>query len=734
MPKGNTKEDIRDALISNLDTLINQHLPAAHTDSDGWRVGNLEGGKGESLSISKEGLWQDFSTGEKGDIFDLFARFNGLDTTGDGFIEVLKVAAKHVGLPAPEHRAVTSPRVTINTPAKNDTGAPQNASSDTRGVRTTSNAASAPSDAVSVQNEREAEGNTAPEPAAESDRPEWLVTLLEQAQAALKDGQSKEAEAARAYLKQRGITTLKHFGVADGSVEAPEHFKPRYRRSMSGRLLIIYRDEQGHLDYYNARDVTGKAGKEYKYLKPAGESMRVPFNPLALTQAEEQGQPLLLTEGELDAVAVMEALGPTYPVLGCSGGNLPKGWHERIATSGVEVIILADNDAPGAEKARTLNEEITKHNARARLLTITLEPHKDASAALEQLGRRGLATALTDAIQAAKLARISDHAYVTGRMLEELDARADRKHAHYSTGLTHLDKLLDGGYVEGLHLLGGVTGGGKTSLALSIAVHNALAGRHVLYVSYEQSKLELWGRIANRIIGTPRPAIKSGWHELAPPDGERRRTSESIKHHEERWQRLQDVARCLLIAQGGDALSRQQGAWSIEGLAEVATDIADAQGAPPLIIVDYLQRVPVPDSLGIKDIRERVGAVAGKLQTELGRDLNAPVLALSSVNRTSYNAQAFLKLPAEERLTAFKESGELEYTSYTALLLYNLPDTKRVGDMQPGMDSLKGRPTFVPRVVDLLKNREGTTERLAAQWKPWADEWSNDMRYDDIGK
>src|SRR5699024_1661453 len=124
--------------------------------------------------------------------------------------------------------------------------------------------------------------------------------------------------------------------------------------------------------------------------------------------------------------------------------------------------------------------------------------------------------------------------------------------------------------------------------------------------------------------------------------------------------------------EGGDALSRQQGTWSVESLARAAEEAAEVHGAPPLIIVDYLQRVPVPEELRIRDVRERVGAVAGMLQTMLARDLAAPVLALSSVGRASYNPEGFSKKPLEERLQAFKEAGELEYTSYTSLLLYGL--------------------------------------------------------------
>lgn len=692
----NQREKAREALQARLGDLIAEHLPGARKSGTGWRAASLEGGAGESLSISSEGVWQDFATGERGDVFDLVAgAFNGhgkLDARAD-FPRVLERAHELLDWPAPVQPSSGMERITTNGQARR-TKAEKPA----------------------------AEHQSKPVIAGEA--PEWLTALCESAREALQANATPEAARALEYLRARGITSRRAFGVIDATVKRPAELTPGYWRSLQGRLLILYQGESGQLAYYNARDLTGTAEERYKYLKPAGVSMRLPFNAPALEIARERNQLLILTEGELDAASLLEAYGPKHPVIGCSGGNLPAGWPERIAAAGVEVLILFDADDAGREKARELQERISSHPGAGRVTTAALTPHKDANAALQALGPAGLIEAAEDALQAARTASISDYLYVTSRMLEELDTRASRKHAHYTTGLEALDVLLGGGYLEGLHLLGGVTGGGKTSLALSIATHNASQGRHVLYVSYEQSKLELWARIANRVTGVPRGAMKSGWYDTSSG---KERASDTLRNSE-RWSELQDLARHLLIVEGGDALSRQQGNWSIGALADTARAAADAQGAPPLIILDYLQRIPVPEDLRIRDIRERVGAVAGMLQTTLGRDLSAPILALSSVGRASYNAEAFAKLPAEERLAAFKEAGELEYTSYTALLLHSLPETKRGQVMQPHT-TVSGRPAFNPRALDLVKNREGNTGRLAVKWHPERDEWLNAMPY-----
>ncbi|MFA5551238.1 MAG: DnaB-like helicase C-terminal domain-containing protein [Trueperaceae bacterium] len=700
------RERAREALQERLSSLLAEHRPEARKSGTGWRLASLEGGKGDSLSISSDGVWQDFATGEKGDVFDLVAgAFNGhakLDARTD-FPRVLERAHELLGWPPPAQPSSGLERITLNGQA---------------GRRSSSNGEN-----TRTKSERPAAENLS-KPDIAGEPPEWLTTLCEGARSALQANATPEAARALEYLRQRGITSRRAFGVIDKTVTKPAELEAGYWRALQGRLLILYSNEADQLAYYNARDLTGAAEERYKYLKPAGVSMSLPFNAQALQVAIERRQALTLTEGEMDAASLLEAYGSKHPVIGCSGGKLPAGWPEKIAAAGVEVLILSDDDAAGREKARELQERISSHPGAGRVTTAALTPHKDASAALQALGPAGLIEAVENALQAAKAAGISDYLYVTTRMLEDLDARANRKHSHYSTGLEALDNLLGGGYLEGLHLLGGVTGGGKTSLALSIATHNASHGRHVLYVSYEQSKLELWARIANRVTGVPRGAMKSGWYDTR---NGKEHASETLRNSE-RWSELQDLARHLLIVEGGDALSRQQGKWSIGALADTARAAADAQGAPPLIILDYLQRIPVPENLRIRDIRERVGAVAGMLQTTLGRDLSAPILALSSVGRASYNAEAFAKLPAEERLAAFKEAGELEYTSYTALLLHSLPETKRGQVMQPHT-TVSGRPAFNPRALDLVKNREGNTGRLAVKWHPERDEWLSAMPY-----
>lgn len=90
--------------------------------------------------------------------------------------------------------------------------------------------------------------------------------------------------------------------------------------------------------------------------------------------------------------------------------------------------------------------------------------------------------------------------------------------------------------------------------------------------------------------------------------------------------------------------------------------------------------------------------------------------ALSSVGRAAYRlAEADL----EGRLAAFKEARELEYTAYTALLLYDLPEPVQASlNLSPG---LLGH--FRPMALDLCKNLEGRTGQVAAKWEAQWGVW-----------
>ncbi len=563
-----------------------------------------------------------------------------------------------------------------------------------------------------VQTPPKAEAKQPPSNAA----PSWIDDLVTQAHDALKRAESDAARTARRYFQDRGLIGVideLRLGVVDESVKVPQAGRAleRYR----GRAVIPTL-EGGRAVWFKARDLSGRSADELKaagvskYDGPPG-SVPAPFNPAALEYGRRDGF-LVLTEGEIDAASLLATYGIEYPVLGLSGGLLPKGWDEGISDIGATVYILMDPDDAGRKHGERIQASLS--GLGVRCYAVNLPGPDDLNGLLVKHGPETLAQQVSALFETATLESTSDLLYIRETWLAELDQRANRPHMHYTTGLEALDELLGGGYLEGLHLIGGITGGGKTSFALHIAMHNALEGRPVIYASYEQSRLELWGRIATRLTGVPFGAIKRG---VFDEYGTKTLTSGHLKASEG-WDKLEHTSKHLKIVEGGDALSRQTSAYTIDVLATTAQTIADERGVPPLIILDYLQRVPAPPEMRIKDVRERVGYASGLLQVKLARELQAPVLALSSVGRASYR---MAETDLEGRLGAFKEAGEVEYTAYTALLLYNLPDELQ-GEhgLTPGIMS-----DFRPMALDLVKNREGGIGQIGTKWIPSRGEWKD---------
>jgi replicative DNA helicase len=546
--------------------------------------------------------------------------------------------------------------------------------------------------------------------------PIWIPDLVKQAQKALLKAESGLAKQAWAYLEQRGLAgmaELLQFGVVDASIKLPQAGSKL--ESLRGRLLIPT-IAAGQAVFFKARylgaDANLKAQGIMKYDGPPGQ-MPCPFNPDALLKAATFGY-LLLTEGELDAASVLTACGLDHPVLGLPGGRIPKGWEEKIAQSGAKVYVLMDNDEAGARHAVAIKTSLEALGVRVRVLE--LPDHNDLNQALTERGAEGLNLLLEQLRLIADASAISDYGYIHSQFFDEMDARFQRPHRSYNTGLPELDKALEGGFAEGLHILGGITGGGKTSFALNVAIHNALAGRSVLYASFEQSRYELWARIVARVTHVSQGAIKRG--AFVHDDGSAEPVSALIDQTG-RWGEVLAIAKHLRIVEGGDALSRNSGAWSIETIRQTAALMAEANGSPPLVIVDYLQRVPSPPSERISDPRERISYVAGALQVRLARELGCPVLALSSVSRASYR---LAETDLEGRLAAFKEAGELEYTAYTAMLLYALPNNVQ-DELGFGKKRFAGAALEHPIAIDLVKNREGQRGRLVGAWSPRGDKW-----------
>ena len=90
---GADREQLKAVLINELDSLLPQLFPEGRREGHEFLIGDLRGSPGRSLRVElageKRGLWNDFESGEGGDVIDLWASKYGLDARRN-FPEVLR--------------------------------------------------------------------------------------------------------------------------------------------------------------------------------------------------------------------------------------------------------------------------------------------------------------------------------------------------------------------------------------------------------------------------------------------------------------------------------------------------------------------------------------------------------------------------------------------------------------------------------------------------------------------
>ncbi len=210
------------------------------------------------------------------------------------------------------------------------------------------------------------------------------------------------------------------------------------------------------------------------------------------------------------------------------------------------------------------------------------------------------------------------------------------------TGLKGLDEALNG-LNPGLHVLAGAPGVGKTTLSLQIALHAASKGHPVIYVTYENSPVNLMTKALCSHAGISSTLLERGFADLQPLQ----QAVTDLKPSLER----------LALVEGTSKLTLTE----IRGKALQLTSRFPAQ--PSLVIFDYLQRAA--HGSGYDQIRHNVSALAGELR-DLSNTLQSPILALSSQNRS---AGAYGNGGGSAALDSLKESGDLEYSADSVLFL-----------------------------------------------------------------
>ena len=249
-------------------------------------------------------------------------------------------------------------------------------------------------------------------------------------------------------LNARGLReeTCKKYGYAVGT----------FGREEKPVQIAPYYDAKGNLIAQKLRD----ADKKFTVL---GDGKAIGKCLFGANLWRESGRRIVITEGEIDAMSVAQAMGLTWPAVSVPNGadgavksvkaNLE--WLETYE----EVVIWFDNDEPGRKASVAVAELLSPGKAKV----VHLEA-KDANALLQA----GDVKAISTAVWEAKVYR--PDGIVSGEEIS-LDSMLAATPTGYSTPYPGLDRMVGGLRQGELILFTAGTGIGKSTLVRELGYH-----------------------------------------------------------------------------------------------------------------------------------------------------------------------------------------------------------------------------------------------------------------------
>jgi len=398
-------------------------------------------------------------------------------------------------------------------------------------------------------------------------------------------------------------------------------------------------------------------------------------------------QNVVVVEGEFDALSVIEA-GNDAVALG-STTNVDKflSWlKENNVVPQKPLIIDLDDDSAGKTATKKLAEGLRKMQIRYFPISLVLSNCKDQNESLVKsrqkfIERVGHIQQIIEELKKNARQNLSDSAKV-----KKWEFSIANAHDAIPTGWKSLDKVLDGGLYEGLYVIPGATGTGKTAFALQMAYQIAMQEKDVLYISLEMGEEEIYERHISRIS-----------YQLYG------NTAKAKTVHSIIQERKSVVAAKEQFEKVGMYLRTVCGVGSIDAddIRQIVENYKYELDTLPVVFVDYLQILKAHDP-HMTD-KQAVDYNVLRLK-QLSRDFKIPVVALASMNRTSYSDVI--------SMVSIKESGAIEYTSDVCIGLQMaemdkvVDSSKRQGQQEKAVRQLKTKVKRDMQAV-ILKHRNG---------------------------
>ena len=354
-------------------------------------------------------------------------------------------------------------------------------------------------------------------------------------------------------------------------------------------------------------------------------------------------------------------------------------------------IIALDTDVAGANATKIINAGLADAKLTVKIFNLS-DKYKDVNEFLvndRQAFEKSVKEIEEEVIEGKY--KFTNGANLLGEVLKEVEYNyANGGIKHISTGFPELDRKIGGGLYNGLYIIGAGSSIGKTTFTQQIADYIASTGRKVLFFSLEMGKKEMLSKTVVREI------FKKGRSTL----GAREFLNGDMK--DEDWDNLSiQYGNISKILENIFYLEGNFGT-TIEDIVNTSREFKDIYGEAPVIIVDYLQVIaPVDVRIGDKQNVDRSIAELKRLS----RDLDTPVITISSVNRQNYLSYI--------DFASFKDSGSIEFGADVVLGL-QLNVMHQIMNMKEGQLNEKRKlyneaKAAIPREIEvvILKNRYG---------------------------
>ena len=248
------------------------------------------------------------------------------------------------------------------------------------------------------------------------------------------------------------------------------------------------------------------------------------------------------------------------------------------------------------------------------------------------------------------------------------------------TGLTGVEKVLNGLHKSDLILLAARPSMGKTALALNIAVNAAKKGKVVALFSLEMS----CEQIGNRLLSSESKVNSLHLNTGKLANGDMGKLVDA----------LDVLSRLNMYIDDTPGIS-------ILDLRSKARRLKHEIGSLDLIVLDYLQLMQGRSNRNTEMNRQQEISEISRSLKALARELNVPILALSQLSRN-------VEMRAEKKpqLSDLRESGSLEQDADIVLFLYR--------DEYYNRDEAENE-----NIAELIiaKNRNGPTTSVRLQFQ-----------------